>query len=246
MKVSHHLVLGSALLVIAAGCGDQKERPQPVSLRPGQPAAECLDGLDLAAKYQVRGTASARTPVAELADSLGKRRTEPLPLEGSWVPSGWMGDATTGGTLEFRVCEEDFHSPPTCEEWSYDPSKGRLGWASVAYQFPENNWGFQKGKDLSQEGFTQLTFFAKGKEGGERILVKSGGHTSSNAAFPASYECSNGVITLTARWQKYSMPLRNADMVNTTAAFVFVVSRQLCPQGCVFYLDDIAFRGPDD
>jgi hypothetical protein len=190
--------------------------------------------------------APAPAPLFRPAEPPRALSPRPLSLEGLWVPSGWMGDGETPGALAYRLCEEGAHSPPTCEEWSYDPARGSLGWAAVAYQCPENNWGSRKGQDLSRRGFTRLTFFARGKEGGERVLFKSGGHTHPGAPFPASYACSLGTITLTKTWREYSISLEGEDLSNVPAALVCVVSTQLCPHGCVFYLDDIAFRGPED
>jgi len=245
-----------ATVASLAGCGGPQTpaaRNEPAegagAKRPAagaQPPPRDAETSALAAKYQPARAAALRPSATEPIRPAHGRKAEPLAIEGIWVPSGWMGDAVSGNALRYRVCEDDPHSPPTCDEWSYDPSQGRQGWAAAGYQNPDSNWGAQQGKDLSKRGFTQLTFFARGKSGGERILFKSGGHTTAGAAFPATYESTSGVITLTTRWTKYSIPLEGRNLSNTATALAFSVSRQLCPRGCVFYLDDATFCGPEE
>jgi hypothetical protein len=186
-----------------------------------------------------------RARSVERTTSKGRRKTEPLPIEGIWVSSGWMGDAQAGA-LRLRICEEGPPDHPTCEEWTYDPARGRLGFVAVGYQWPENNWGTVRGKNLSSKGFTRLTFLAKGKRGGERLVCKSGGHTQPNAPFPASYERTCGVITLARHWKQFSISLQGCDTSNTPTAFVFAIDRRLCPRGCVVYLSAVTFCGPEE
>src|SRR5262249_37971780 len=86
----------------------------------------------------------------------------PLLLAGTWVPSGWMGDAEDPeGPLRHRF-PRDGGTGPTCSEWSYS-GQGALGWVAVAYQFPESNWGGNKGRDLRRHGFTRVTLLARGQ-----------------------------------------------------------------------------------
>ncbi len=176
-----------------------------------------------------------------------KTRAEPLPIAGTWIPSGWMGDAAgSGGVLEYKAREDDGPGKVLCDEWKYEPSGGGMGWCAVAYQTPENNWGDEKGKNHSGKGFTRLTFWAKGAKGGERVIFKSGGHTRPGARFPASYETSSGIVTLGKTWKQYSISLAGLDLSNSPAAFAFVVTRQLDPEGCVFQIRDLFFCASDE
>jgi hypothetical protein len=249
MKTACFLLFASALVVLSSGCAEPKSvapatvHPAPAAIAP----AKSADPLDLVAKYQTHRPPGVSTLSPEPVAPARQRKVEPLPIDGIWVPSGWMGDGEVpGGALEFNVSTKDPHSPPTCDGWRYDPSRGTLGWAAVAYQL-ENNWGSAKGQDLSRKGFTRITFFARGKngDGNERLIFKSGGHTARNAAFPASYESTSGAITLSKTWEQFSISLVDLDLSNTATAFAFAVNRQLCPYGCEFYLDDITFCGPD-
>jgi hypothetical protein len=156
-----------------------------------------------------------------------------------------MGDAEDpDGPLKHRFTQ-DGPGGPTCEEWSYQPTQGGQGWVAVAYQYPDSNWGKSKGKDLSKLGFTRLTFLVRGKEGG-RVLFKSGGHCQAGAAFPASYEVSSGLITLTRGWKRCTLALPpGTDLSNTVTAFAFVLNSHWGGP-VVFYLRDIAFEGPQE
>lgn len=177
------------------------------------------------------------------------RSTGPVPLsiEGTFVPSGWMGDAENpGGPLKYEVCRSPVASQPTCEKWIYSPPvSGEIGWIAVAYQAPSNNWGMKKGIDLAGKGFRQLSFLARGERGGERIVVGSGGHTSAGAAHPASYEATIGVITLEQAWKRFDIPL-DGDLSNTCCVLSFTINRAMAPSGCTVYLDDIELRGPSE
>jgi hypothetical protein len=157
-----------------------------------------------------------------------------------------MGDAEDpDGPLSYRLVEDDPSIPGTYDEWSYDPAKGRhRGWAAVAYQFPDSNWGDAPGKDLSRRGLTRLTFSARSRSGSgiATLIAKSGGHTRPGAPWPASYESDPLVIRLGRDFRTYSIGLEGLNLSNVPAAFTFV----LRGRPCVLDLKDIAFRGPDD
>jgi hypothetical protein len=228
------------LLVAALGCGAQPTSPEAGPFGPdhtrGQSPGNRSALTDLATKYQI----SQRPDQPQPANPLTLlQQPKVLRIDGLWVPSGWMGDAPAGG-IRHRLEEQDSHSPPTCEEWTYDPSAASLyGWAAVSYQYPENNWGDQAGRDLGGK-YTRLRVALRGKRGGEQLVLKSGGHTRPGCPHPASYETSSSTITLTQNWTVYDVPV-GPDTTNVPSAFTFVVTRAANPDGCVFYVDDIAF-----
>ena len=162
-----------------------------------------------------------------------------LDVSHKFYPSGWMGDGEQG-TKFIEVNDswrETPHSPPTCYQWNYKP--GPMGWAAVAWQRPENNWGDQKGIDLT--GYKRLTFWIKGEKGGEVVSIKAGGHTTPFAAYPATFEASLGFITLKNTWEKKEIDL-TGDLSNVPCAFVWAASLVHNPIGCTFYLDDIRYE----
>jgi hypothetical protein len=186
-------------------------------------------------------------PLAAAMSSAKRSDPKPLPVEGTWYCSGWMGDAENpAGRLKYELCRNSYYSEPTCDKWIYlPPASGELGWVAVAYQGPKtSNWGKFKGIDLSGRGYTRLTFMARGERGGERIVVTSGGHTNAGEPFPASYELTLGMISLEKSWTRYELEFPAAtDLSNICSIFAFSINRAMAPDGCTFYLDDMVIRG---
>jgi len=171
----------------------------------------------------------------------GAKEVEFLDVSHKFFPSGWMGD----GELGERFIEvndswrNDPHSPPTCYKWVYKPG-GPKGWAAVAWQYPDSNWGNEKGRDLT--GYKRLTFWIKGEKGGEEVSIKAGGHSAPGARYPATFLVSYGLITLKNTWEKKILDLTGEDLSNVSCAFVWAASLVDNPQGCTFYLDDIRYE----
>ena len=100
----------------------------------------------------------------------------PVYVRNAFIPSGWMGDLTS---IQLK---QDWaagcHSRGSCIQITYSPAgSGGKGWAGIYWQYPENNWGDQPGRDLT--GATHLVFWAKGQQGGEHAEFKVGGVTGS-------------------------------------------------------------------
>ncbi len=155
-----------------------------------------------------------------------------------YIPSGWMGDY---GDLKINdeVTAEPY-SGKTCIEINYSAKRtGKAGWAGMYWQNPANNWGSTNGGfDLT--GMTKLTFWAKGKVGGEIIdKVKIGGL---KGTYPDSTESSIGPVELSNTWEKYTINLAGEDLKYISGGFAFVISADMNPKGAAFYLDDIKFE----
>jgi hypothetical protein len=193
----------------------------------------------------IRGTAPATisepasaTPVE--ASAQGAEKPKSFHFDDVAVPSGWMGDAAQGTTY-VQVdpsSRENPHSGVTCYRWHYTP--GPQGWAAVAWQFPENNWGGQPGRDMS--GYTRVSFWARGQKGGERLQFKAGGQTTPNAAYPATFEVDSDMIVLTDKWARYSLSLAGKNLSNTACFFVWVAQARQNPDGLTFFLDDLYYE----
>lgn len=157
-------------------------------------------------------------------------------------PSGWMGDGEKEESIYVRVdsaSRENPHSPPTCYKWIYDP--GPKGWAAVAWQYPENNFGEKPGWNLT--GYSKVTFWVRGQKGGEQLTFKAGGQTNPQLPYQASFEeTATDMITLTRDWQQYEIDLTGKDLSNVPCAFVWVAREMENPDGCTFYLDDIQYE----
>jgi hypothetical protein len=174
--------------------------------------------------------------------------------DAGFIPSGWMGD----GAMKVDKPEKspvqvnplstvDPHTPPYCQQWSYRPKFGQKGWAAVAWQFPENNWGDKPAKDWSKRGFSKVTVWARGikdRHGNlPKVQFKAGGGSDPTKKYQASFEVENDFMTLTEDWKQYSLDLRGQNLSQVIAAFVLVVRAQdVDPDGATFFLDDIAYQ----
>lgn len=225
------MMLGAGL----TGCSRQADPPSHAegSTIQHKPTDTTNDTNNLVNKYKVQQHVPKQNkkPVAPAPNAPAR-----LEVESLWVPSGWMGDAPAGA-VEYRVCRDDPHSGPSCEEWKYDPSKGSQGWAAVSYQWPENNFGDQPGRDL-KGAYTHLRFAARAGQAGTRVLFKSGGHTKPGARYPASYESSTGIVSLDTQWRTYTIPVGSDDS-NVASVFAFVFTRSQAPDGCTMWIDSL-------
>jgi hypothetical protein len=180
---------------------------------------------------------------------------QPLQLEDAgFVPSGWMGD----GSMKVDKPEKspvqvnplstvNPHSAPYCQQWSYRPRLGRVGWAAVAWQFPEGNWGNKPGKDWSKRGFSKVTVWARGIKDRQgklpKVQFKAGGGSDPANKFQASFEVETEFVTLTEDWKQYSLDIGGQNLSQVIAAFVVVMRAQDAgPDGATFYLDDIEYQ----
>ncbi len=169
------------------------------------------------------GNTRVKLPVVVYADG----------APGPWVPSGWMGgyDALTLDP-ESRVSP---HSGPTCLEVLYD-APGM--WVGVAWQHPANDWGDKPGGfDLT--GAKKLTFWARGKEGGEKIDF-SVGILGSDKEYADTVKAELKGVKLKTEWKQYSIDLKNKDLTRIKTPFVWAMGGRGRP--VTFYLDDIRFE----
>jgi len=169
------------------------------------------------------GLVHVKFPLAVYADG------EPRP----WVPSGWMGgfDALTLDP-ESKISP---HSGNTCLEVVYD-APGM--WVGVAWQHPANDWGEQPGGyDLT--GAKKLTFWARGKEGGERIDFGLG-LIGSDKPYPDTAKVELKGVKLKKEWKRYTIDLDDLDLTRIKTPFVWTLAGR--GRTLTFYLDDIRFE----
>jgi len=161
------------------------------------------------------------------------------PSSRHFVPSGWMGDQKDISlTTDHAV---DPHSGTTCIQVIYRRSPGtRHGWAGVVWQHPENNWGSREGAGIDLSATSQLTFWARGEAGGERIEEFKVGGTK--GPYPDSGEAKIGPVVLTDAWQRYVIDLSGKNLTHIIGGFVWSANLAGNPDGCIFYLDDIRFE----
>ncbi|MFT7538225.1 MAG: hypothetical protein ACI9F2_000368 [Lysobacterales bacterium] len=159
--------------------------------------------------------------------------------ENHFVPSGFMpdGDCVTFSDRWQEDCQDD----KTCIKVEYDVECSADGqkWAGIYWLNPANNWGSRKGGfDLS--GAKQLTFWAKGEEGGEQIQEVTIGGVE--GMYPDSDKVIFGPIILSNKWKKYTVDLRGKDLTYISGGFSWSTEEAVNPVDCHFYLDNIRYE----
>jgi hypothetical protein len=145
----------------------------------------------------------------------GMNVTLPLDISSVFVPSGYMGDGETAGSVVMmplkptdpQDCGGD-RSPPAigiCYTVSYMPVAMGKGWAGVYWQYPADNWGAMPGLDIPA-GAKQVSAWAKGGAGGEMLTLVAGGIESAGMTYQDSFKA-NTVATLTTSWAEYTFML---------------------------------------
>jgi len=176
------------------------------------------------------------------------------PLNG-FFSSGWMGelayyignDSTRNPTdIIDELSTDNPHSGKTCIRISYKPSVEQ--WGGIYWQFPVNNWGAYPGYDLSSSiaGYDsiKISFWVRGKEGGEKAEFKTGGIYDHTLDYWDSYgPISTGVITLTNQWKECSLDLTGKNLSMVIGGFCWVTNYNQNPNGSTIYLDEIVFKG---
>lgn len=159
---------------------------------------------------------------------------------GHFVPSGWMGDLDQ---ISMYGCDRSApHSGEMATRVTFAPN-GLKGWAGAYWQYPENNWGgLADGMNLSWAN--QVSFWAKGALGAERIRFFVGGIGLSSDPYPDSLrpQASTGFIELTNQWKLYTLNLAGKDLSHVIGGFGWATDRCANPAGATFYLDDIRFE----
>ena len=158
-----------------------------------------------------------------------------------FIPSGWFDDGEDPERryLQFDpACKEKPHSEPICAKITYTP--GPEGSAGIYWQNKPDNWGMAPGNDYSKRGFTKLTFWAKGDEGGELIQFISGGIQEKGMPFKDSYESTSGFIPLGKEWKQYTIDLTRMSLKSVIGGFCF--SAPASSSTIVFFIDDVYFE----
>lgn len=176
--------------------------------------------------FQVEGEPSnppLKLPVKVYADDA------PQP----WFPSGWMGNTDK---LEMNLESEEFpRSGSTSIKIKYTAFDN---WVGIAWQHPINDWGDQKG-GYNLHGATKLTFWARGKTGGERVNFGVGILKEDRDFFDTAFaELEN--VKLSDKWKKYTIDLKGKDLSRIKTPFVWSLGSPGFP--VTFYLDDIQFE----
>ena len=156
-----------------------------------------------------------------------------------FVPSGFMPN---GKCVNFNdAWQQNCYDGKTCIRIEYDVqcSQEDQKWAGIYWLNPANNWGNRKG-GFNLGGARELSFWAKGEKGGERIEeFKMGGITGD---YPDSDMAIIGPVILTNEWRKYTIDLRGRDLSYVSGGFSWTTNVDVNPGSCTLYLDNIQYE----
>lgn len=115
---------------------------------------------------------------------------------------------------------------------------------------PQPNWGTVPDAGLDLSGARTLSFFARGQTGGERVkffALGVGRDADSGKAiekYPDSARVvTTGYVTLSNKWQQYSLDVSKADLSYCLGGFGWATSSaETAGKSVIFYLDDIQYR----
>ena len=150
--------------------------------------------------------------------------------------SGWMGD--TDDLFMNSGSSEDPYVGKTCVKIKYRPEKSHSSlWGGIYWQYPVNNWGREKGRE-KLKGVKSLIFFARGKKGGEVVIVKVGGITGKEYS---DSDAAQEEFVLTDEWKEYRMNLDGKDLSHIIGGFAVLFTKISNPQGATVYFDEIEY-----
>lgn len=163
----------------------------------------------------------------------------PINVNALFVASGFMGDITD---IDYNDgCMENPHSGSTCIKIVYTPNSSHgKNWVGIYWLYPENNFGnMPEYRNLT--GVTSLSFYARGKEGGEIVEFKVGG-ISGKYRDSISPPLTTDIVALTRDWQEFIINLSDGNMSHIMGGFCWVTNKNQNQKGCTIYLDDMIFR----
>lgn len=151
-----------------------------------------------------------------------------------FAASGWMGDTDA---IEYNeACKENPHAGESCIRISFTKP---TGWCGIAWQNPPNNWGIENG-GANLSGAKQLSFWARGENGGETVSFSMGLIKKDQQYFDTG-TASLAKVKLSKQWTQYTIPLNNVDLTRIITPFSFSLGAPTEPP-LTFYLDDIVYE----
>jgi hypothetical protein len=150
-----------------------------------------------------------------------------------WFNSGWMGNTEK---IEMNLnSTTESHSGKHSLEVKY---LGFDGWAGVAWQHPLNDWGQLPG-GFNLNGAEKLTFWARGKKGGEKVSFGIG-ILADDVPYNDTVMKELSEVKLSKEWKQYSINLRGEDLSQIKTPFWWRLASPGLP--VTFYLDNIQFE----
>jgi hypothetical protein len=165
-------------------------------------------------------------------------------IQDVFVASGWMGDGEYGRKyIDFSGADQtDPHSEPDSIRIDYRFGGPKL-FAGMYWQNLPNNWGDRPGSDYSARGFSKVSFWARGADGGEIVEFKVGGIDKDGKKYRDSLTETLGRVRLKKEWTRYVIKFSKEESVVrcVIGGFCWTARSVYNPakKGITFYLDDI-------
>lgn len=175
------------------------------------------------------------------------QKNDTLDIGSQFIPAGYMG-CTDNISIQ-DAWSINPHSPSICYKISFSTSCPK-GWAGVYWTNTADdsgaNWGQYPGTNLSKNGFTKLSFWARGENGGEVVEFGCGG-IDNTISQPDIFKYKDSFqktklsekAVLTREWIRFTINLRNKDLSSVIGGFYWTASWTANSSGLIFYLDDI-------
>jgi hypothetical protein len=156
-----------------------------------------------------------------------------------------------------ETCSIDPHEGMHCIECRFTPAAGPWsGWYFMNgiltgnMTEPARNWGTYADAGVNLSGASNLTFWARGAEGGEQVefFAFDVGWNFTRGVPEQPYPDSaprqtTNVITLTPEWKEYSLDLQGEDLSYVLGGFGWVATSEANGGANItFYLDDIVYE----
>ena len=226
---------------------NQEVHISPISLTPSETISKVYVSTPLKDEFPVLvPPIEAKAPPTQTAPIQSVAQIGQCPLyvyedygasRNGFTPAGWMGDVSD---ITFDDNFKLDPERPNVIEIKYLPTGSNQFAGIYWWNPPDSNFGaIGGGFDISCA--TKLTFWAKGKNGGEKGEFKVGGIKGqySDSLLPA---VSSGPIVLTSNWVPYSIYLKGKNLTHIIGGFVWITNKPSNPNGATIYLDDIRFE----
>jgi hypothetical protein len=177
----------------------------------------------------------------------------PVTISDHYRPTGGMGDATVAGAVTIATDGAACAGAPAganvgaCYTITYHPqpivAPAPSTWAGFYWQYPDDNWGTMQPLTIAT-GAKDVSFYAKGMNGGETITFEAGGIMNMvSAATPYTDGFSVSMTyTLTKNWTKYSLSMTGLTYAGGVLGGFAWVTSVSNTNAVTFYLDGIIWE----
>lgn len=155
-----------------------------------------------------------------------------------YSPSGWMGQHSAM-SLAVTTSSSETAVSGTSTKISFTSGTSASEWTGVYWLSPDGNWGSDANGGWNLTGAGNMTFWAKGAVGGEKMEFKIGGIAGDYGDTLAGM---TQTVTLAPVWTQYSFDLTGKDLSRVVGGFEFAANDTDNPTGATFYVDDVQYN----